>query len=404
MPIHVVGIGLDPYNLPEHSLEVIEHAQVLYGSAELLASFEDHPADKVAVDASAEDIVQKVAADKPGEHMAVVLMAGDPLYFGRGGDFAEAFGTEDVVIHPGISSLQTAAARLKIPWHDMASVNLQETEDYGRLFSALLTHRRTAVFTDERTVPSNVAQAVLDQGGGPRDFTLWVMENLEQEDERIRGFTLEEAASTSFAAVNMMIIERTGLPRLSLGLGTPDHEFSADDSLIHGPIRAVCLASLRLQAESILWDLNAGCGALSIEASSVSVNGRVYSVEKSGDRAALIRENKTAACAFQVEIVHGVMPRCLKDLPDPDRVFLCCDNDRKGEVLAEACHRLRPGGRIVLLQPMFDPAYRAKQVFASMDWPFFVTQVGASETKQSGGDVLLEGGSPVFVIGADKPK
>jgi precorrin-6Y C5,15-methyltransferase (decarboxylating) len=402
MPIHVVGIGLDPYNLPEHSLEVIEHAQVLYGSAEVLESFEDHPADKIAVDASIDTILEQVAGDRSGERMVVVLMAGDPLYFG-GGDFAELFNAEEVVIHPGISSLQTAAARLKISWQDMASVSLHESDDYGRLFSALLTHKRTAVFTDRKIIPSNVAQAVLDQGGGSEDFNVWVMENLEQENERIRGFTLEEAASTTFAAVNMMVVEHTGRPRLQLGLGTPDHEFAADDSLIHGPIRAVCLAALRLQSDSLLWDLNAGCGALGIEASSVTVNGRVYSVEKSGDRIALIRENRAAAGAFLVELVHGSMPRSLADLPDPDRVFLCCDTDRKGEVLAEACHRLKPGGRIVLLQPLFDSTYRAKQVFASMDWPFFVTQVGAAETKESGGDVLLEGGNPVFVIGADKP-
>jgi len=403
MTIHVIGLGQDPDNLPEHSQGLIEHAQVLFGGEDILEFFEDHPADKVVIKSPLDGVLQQIADAQSEGLMVVVLVDGDPLFYGFGATLVERFGPEDLRIYPGISTLQAAAAKVKIPWQDVAAVSLHGRDDYGPLFSALLTRHWVAVFTDGRSVPSAIAQTILDKGGDR--FLMWVLEDLESENEAIRRFSLEEARKKSFSKRNLVLLERNGEPDVPLGLGTPDYLFMKEKGLItKGPVRAVSIAGLRLRPDSVLWDLGAGCGAVAIEASSVCWKGRVHAVEKNADRVAMIRENIRRTGAYLVEILHGTMPGCLSDLPDPDHIFIGGGLSRGGDFLDAICQRLRPGGRLVANVVLLESLSQAERLFKSMDWNFSVTLVSAAESAGLAGSLRLEGHNPVFVIIADKPE
>ena len=401
MPIHVVGLGQDPGNLPDHSESIVEHAEFLFGGRELLDHFEDHPAEKIPITAPLDAIIDRIAAAYADKKMVVVLADGDPLFYGIGTTLIDRLGPEDIRIHPGVTTLQMAAARIKIPWQDVAAVSLHGRDDYAPLFSALITNQWVAVFTDAKSIPSAIAQTLYDKGG--ETHNMWVLENLEADSERIGRFSLDEARKKSFAKKNLVLLERRRTTEISLGLGTPDDLFMREKELItKGPVRAVSVAALRLRMDSVLWDLGAGCGSVGIEASSICHRGRVFSVEKNADRVAMIRENIRRTGAYPVEIIHGSMPGCLSDLPDPDRVFI--GGGLHGDnVLATACERLRPGGRLVCNAILLDTLARARTTFEEQDWEFSVTLVQAAETKPLAGRIRLAGGNPVFVIVADKP-
>lgn len=402
MTIHVVGLGVEPGNLSEDASWIIDNAEVLVGGKRQLVEFEDHPARKFTVTAPVEKTLDFIASEHTEDVEIVVLAGGDPLFYGIGSMIVDRFGADDVRIYPGVTTLQSAAARLKIPWHDVTPVSLHGRDDYGPLYSALIRSDWVAVYTDDKNVPSRVAQNVLDKGGDTH--AVWVLENLGAEDERLQRLTLSEAAGTSFAKLNIVFLERVSQPEVRLGLGTPDHLFSSCEAPVtKGPIRAVSVASLRMTADDVLWDLGAGCGALGIEASSLCRKGRVYAVEKNADRVKIIRANVRKSGAYLVEVVHGTMPRCLADLPEPDRIFLGGGMARDGKLLAEACERLKPGGRLVANLVLMDSLLKAKQIFSSMGWNFFITLVQASESAELAWDLHFKALNPVFVIGADKP-
>ena len=403
MTIHVVGLGIEPGNLSEDASYIIDNAQVLVGGKRQLAEYEDHPAKKHAVISPVEKTLDLIAEEYADNAEIVVLAAGDPLFYGIGSSIVERFGTDDVRIYPGVTTLQSAAARLKIPWHDVTTVSLHGRDDYGPLYSALIRADWVAVYTDDKNVPSRVAQNVMDKGGDTH--AVWVLERLGTDDERLQRMTLPEAAGSSFAKLNMVLLERVREPDVRLGLGTPDHLFAdCDAPVTKGPIRSVALATLRMTADDVLWDLGAGCGVLGIEASSLCRKGRVYAVEKNADRVGKIRENVKRSGAYLVEVVHGTMPRALSDLPDPDRIFLGGGMSRDGKLLAAACERLKPGGRLVANLVLMDNLLRAKQIFASMGWNYFITLVQASESADLAWDMHMKALNPVFIIGADKPE
>lgn len=402
MTIHVIGLGQDPENLPDHSQGLIEHAQVLFGGQDILEYFEDHPAEKVVIKSPLDGVLQQIS-DAHGEgRMVVVLADGDPLFYGFGSTLIDRLGPEDLRIYPGISTIQAAAAKVKIPWQDVAAVSLHGRDDYGPLYSALLTRDWIAVFTDGRSVPSAIAQTILDKGGDR--FLMWVLEDLETEDEQVRRFSLETARKKTFSKRNLVLLERKGEPEVPLGLGTPDELFMKEKGLItKGPVRAVSIAALRLRPESVLWDLGAGCGAVGIEASSVCWKGRVHAVEKNADRVAMIRENVRRTGAYLLEVLHGTMPGCLADLPDPDRVFIGGGLRHGDKFLGEICERLRPGGRLVANVVLLDSLGLAENIFRSMDWNYSVTLINAAGSAGLAGSQRLDGHNPVFVLTADKP-
>ncbi len=258
MTIHVVGLGLDPDNLPDHSASVIDHAQVLAGGKRQLAFFEDHPAEKIALASPLDQALDAIAEAHSTGSMVVVLADGDPLFYGIGARLIDRMGPEDVRVYSNVTTLQVAAARLRVPWNDVQTVSLHGRSDYRPLFSALRFSRWVAVFTDDANIPSAIAQTILDKGG--EKFAMWVLENLETEDERVGKYTLAEAGHKSFSHNNLVILEKRAEPEVLLGLGTPDNAFCHEEGLItKGPVRAAGIAALRPTKESDVWDLGAGC-------------------------------------------------------------------------------------------------------------------------------------------------
>lgn len=404
MTIHIIGLGQDPDNLPDDTRTLLDHAQVLVGGRALLEHFDGHPAEKLPITTPLEDVYATMAARQADGLEVVVLADGDPLFFGIGTSLIERFGPEDVRIYPNVTTLQAAAARLKIPWQGIRTVSLHGRNDYRPMFSALLEARWVAVFTDNRNIPSAIAQSILDKSG--ETHCMWVLEDLESDKERIGKYTLEEARKKSFSPRNLVLLERVAEPQIPLGLGTPDDLFMREKNLItKGPARAVGIAALRLRPDSVMWDLGAGCGAIGIEASSLTTRGNVIAVEKNANRVAMIRENIRRTGAYLVDVVHGSMPGCLADLPTPDRIFigggLAGDADT---VLDIVCKRLRPGGRLVAHAVLLDTLTRARQILEEHDWPYSVTLIQGGESAPLAGDLRIAAQNPVFALIADKPQ
>ncbi len=173
------------------------------------------------------------------------------------------------------------------------------------------------------------------------------------------------------------------------------------------PVRATGLAFLNVEPESTVWDLGAGSGSVSIEASHLARRGRVFAVERHKTRAAMIRENIRRTGAWLVDTILGSVPDCLEGLPDPDRIFigggLGGPANQESSLLSLACERLKPRGRIVVHSILLDTLHQAKDHFKKLGWFFGVTQLQASATDSLAGDLRFKAQNPVFILWAEKP-
>ncbi|WP_167512522.1 precorrin-6y C5,15-methyltransferase (decarboxylating) subunit CbiE [Oceanidesulfovibrio marinus] len=410
MALYVVGLGMDPGTLPEEHEERIYLAQVLVGGERQLAWYDDHPAEKIVVKAPVDPILDTIAERLKEGKEVVVVASGDPLYFGIADTLVRRFGQGEVDILPNISSLQAAAARIKIPWQEVVSVSLHGRENMGELLSMLMLHDRVAVLTDRRNIPSAIAQTLLERAvdeDAPhkQPFMLWVFEDMESDRERVTRYTLDEAAQTSFSRLNMVLVERTMPPPDELRIGIPDEEFSCESRVItKWPVRAVGLAGLGPVPGDVIWDLGAGCGAVSIEAAAIIRRGRIVAVERRGGRVADIRRNVARFGALIVEPVHGTVPECLDELPDPDKIFIGGGLSTTSEMLEHSAARLSPGGRLVIHCVLLDTLALTKAFLKQNNWPHEVTLIHPSQSRELAGDMHFKAYNPVFIISANKPE
>ena len=168
-------------------------------------------------------------------------------------------------------------------------------------------------------------------------------------------------------------------------------------------VRAVSLYALGLRSDSIVWDIGAGTGSVAVESARIAYRGQVYAVDKDAASAGLLESNVAKYGDGRVNITIGAAPESLRELPDPDSVFIGGGGTAMPQIMAVVFDRLRPGGRVVAnfaAMERANAAYRAMQQ-ASMSPQF--TMVAASRGRElPDGTLRLEAMNPVFIVWGQK--
>ncbi|MGB7911157.1 MAG: precorrin-6y C5,15-methyltransferase (decarboxylating) subunit CbiE [Desulfobaccales bacterium] len=409
IPVQVVGLGMSPDDLTPRALKVIREAQVLVGGRRLLSYFPDHPAQKITLGKDPEGTLGQLPA-LAADLRVVVLASGDPNFYGVGPLVLKLLGPEQVVVHPNITAVQAACARLKMAWQDASVVSL-----HGRSFQPLAESLsrgpdRVLVYTDPEHTPGAIARWLLARG--QEEARLCVLEDLGQATERLTWLSPREALEQEFSPLNLVVIlpgarqhpqaatpsEAGGLGHLHLGL--PEEALARQGGLItKAEVRAVVLAKLALTPGLTLWDLGAGCGSVSLEASLLLPGGRIIAVEQDQDRAAQIRANRAKFGVTNLEVVLGRAPACLADLPVPQRVFIGGGGRDLGEILPAVLGRLEPGdGRVVLTATLLNTLERARGVLAAAGWQMEVTLLQVSRSRPLADGAYMQAQNPVWIV------
>ena len=422
--VYIVGIGAEgAASLSAGTLELVRQAEVLVGGERLLAMFPDVHAQKVAI---REDLAAaaKSIREQTGNKKVVVLASGDPGFFGIGRYLVRQLGKDAVEIVPGISSMQLAFARIKESWEDAVflSVHARPLED---VLESVRSSGKICLFTDGRNTPDAVGRFLLDRG--ITDFRAFVCEELGSEKEKIFQGSLEELSRQKFSPLNVLILMSTSGARSArggclygqdtagriqntecriqdshTGPGIPDEEFHQvrfEKGLITKmEIRAVSLAKMGLREDSVVWDIGAGSGAVSIEASLVARRGKVYAIEKEGDRLDIIRQNVEKFSAWNVIPVKASAPEGLESLPEPDAVFVGGSGGKISQILDACCARVKTGGRIVVNLATIENLSLALSKLEERMLNTEIVYLSAARGSKIKDLHRLEGMNPVFVI------
>lgn len=402
--INVIGMGMSPADLTEGHLHLIRQAQLLVGGRRHLAAFADLGVETREID---KDLAALTAfiRERMGRQRIVVLASGDPLYFGIGTYLCKTLGREALRFHPNVNAVAAAFARIGEPWQDAAVVSLHGRDQVHRLQNALTRSTRVAVFTDHRQTSSWLGQWL--QENGWQDVRICVLEKMGGPDERISWHTPAEAAHIDFAEPNLAVLAvRTDPDARPQGasIGMPETCFTHDAGLItKAEVRAVVVSKLRLAPGQVIWDLGAGSGAVGIEASFLVPGGRVIAVEKHSERIDHIRRNRERHGAMNLEIIHGEMPQCLSDLPEPDRIFVGGGGSALEATLQTAAVRLRSGGMVVVNTVLLSSLETAQRVLAEAGMAPEVCQIQISRGVSMSGGHRLQAENPVWIVTGVKP-
>jgi precorrin-6Y C5,15-methyltransferase (decarboxylating) len=240
-----------------------------------------------------------------------------------------------------------AAARLGWPLSDTAQVSL-----HGRAIDRIRPHlqpgAKVLALTSDSDGPPMLAQLLTASGFGASRLT--VLEALGGHRERVRSAPAAAFDLAGIDPLNVVAIEVAAAANarvLARAPGLPDDLYEHDGQLTKREIRAMALSALAPRRHELLWDVGAGAGSVAVEWMLADPSLAAIAVEARPDRAARIRRNAAALGVPDLEVIEGTAPAALKDLRQPDAIFIGGGASDPG-VIETAIAALRPGGRLVI--------------------------------------------------------
>jgi precorrin-6Y C5,15-methyltransferase (decarboxylating) len=263
----------------------------------------------------------------------------------------------------------------------------------------VLASDKVSIFTDDEHTPAAIAEVLLENGVD--GYRAYVCQDLGGQDEQVIETDLPGLRNTQFSPLNILILLREQSktrPQPVLGIPEADFYRRRDGLITKQEVRAVSLAKMCLTDRSVLWDIGAGSGAISIEASCLVRKGRIYAIEKNNADVAIIKKNVRKFQAPNVVVVPAFAPEGLDRLPDPTTVFIGGSGGRMAEILDLVCQRLKPGGRIVINIVSLENLSTAVKALKARGFRPDVTLVNIARSTNIVELTRLEPLNPVFVV------
>jgi precorrin-6y C5,15-methyltransferase (decarboxylating) CbiE subunit len=183
------GPGATEY-LPPVGRVAIDQAEVVVGAARLLEAFAPKCAERIVVGADVAAALDAMA----GRNNIVVLVTGDPGLASFARTVRERFGRASCRVIPGISSVQTAFARIGLDWEDACIVSAHNEVPSRDLAG----QKKIAVLAGGEKCRS----WLVSLGVGREIF---VCENLTLPEERVRKVSVAELETMPLVSLTVVL-------------------------------------------------------------------------------------------------------------------------------------------------------------------------------------------------------
>ncbi len=398
-------IGVAPEGAPSLSPAAkrqVKQADIVFGGERLLQMFPSLTCQKVVIKNNLAGVAELIKTNL-GLKRIVVLASGDPDFFGIARYLTGKLGKQAVEIVPGVSATQVAFARIKESWDDatLVSAHSRPVED---IVESIRYSRKIGILTDDKNTP-NIIGKVLHENGF-ENCRVYVCQDLGSKKERIISTRLNRLEKLEFSPLSVLVLIRENMtesPERLLGI--PDDVFNQRKgrSLItKAEVRAISLAKMCLTERSTVWDIGAGSGAISVEASLLAGKGRVFAIEKNPDDVVIIQKNIKKFGRYNIKVVQTMAPAGLEQLPDPDSVFIGGSGGNMKAILDYISKRLKPGGHVVINVATLENLQQAVNGLDANGFAAETTLVNIARSKDIAELTRLEALNPVFIVSGER--
>jgi precorrin-6Y C5,15-methyltransferase (decarboxylating) len=397
----ITVVGLDGRPLGEEIERLLADAALVVGGGRHLETL---GVDRDRAVVLKGDLSEALARIEGTEGPVVVLASGDPGFFGIVRLLAGQFGRENLHILPGLSSVALAFARAGLSWDDAVTVSAH-ARDPRRAVNVCRAHHKVAVLTSPEFGPAELAEEL-----GESDRIFVVAEKLGEADERVFHGDASTVAGVEWEDPNVVLVldeeRRTGAKGwISSGLQSqgrwalPEGEFEHRSGMItKSATRAFVLSRLGPGPGDLIWDIGAGSGSVAIECARLGA--AAIAVERDPESCARIRRN-TGRHDVPVQLVEGMAPGVMLDLPEPDAVFIGGTGGAFEEILKLSAVRARR--TVVLALVALERVVPAARLLEDCGLEVETTFLQASGMKGVGNLHRLAAESGVFVVSGSRP-
>ena len=401
------------------AIKSIESAKVLAGGRRALAEFARADQRQIVITG---DVAATLAAIEAAlnDNEVTVMVSGDPGYYSLLPALNARFGERVGEVVPGVSSLQVAFARLKMPWQNATLLSFHGREPDrdalnfapGKIIGAL---------TDSRNNSQAIAELLL-KCGWPKNSSCHIALRLSYPEEKIidtdlQGASIGEPISHGVIIVsdksnkevnkNRIVGELFACRRAEAEfeakhqhIGIADGEFYRGKiPMTKEEVRILTIAKARISPGDTVYDIGAGTGSLTVEAARQAWRGKVYAWEKNPEGVKLIEANGRKFGAENISIIAADAPEKMTETPAADAVIIGGSGGKLAEILAAADKKLKPGGRIVLnFVTVQNLAQAIEFMRAAKNYRYETCQMQVSRWRQVGRYDMGEGQNPVYIM------
>ena len=396
--ISCIGIGMGTLDTLTHeAAETIRNADILFGAKRILESVEHMPGllhesqERVEEYRSAQ--IAEYLSTRPHLTRIVILMSGDVGFYSGARLVQDAFPDEKIDYYCGISSVVYFASKVPTSWQDAKLLSA-----HGRSLNLLNCVQRypkiimiVSGVEDVRAICQELVEAEMTY------VHVTVGTNLSYQEETVTSGTPEAFLQAETTGLHIMLIENPQAKHIIVP-GMSDESFVRGKvPMTKEEIRILSVAKLQLTEDSIVYDVGAGTGSVSMECARLCTNGTVYAVERNPEGIALIRENSKKLRLSNVKAIEGLAPEALMDLPAPTHAFIGGSAGNMGEIL-DVLRAKNPSVRIVINTIALESISEVMQLLKERGYDADIVQISAAKSRVLGRYHMMTGLNPVYII------
>ena len=186
-------------------------------------------------------------------------------------------------------------------------------------------------------------------------------------------------------------------------LGIDDEKFLRGNvPMTKQEIRILTLAKARIGVDSVVVDVGAGTGSITIEAARLASNGKVFAIERKLEAVELIKRNVEKFSVGNVEIICAAAPEGLDALPELDAAIIGGSGGQLEKILDVLGGKLKRGGRLVLNSITIQTTAAALEYFRTRGWLYEACQIQITRLERVGRYDMNKALNPVWIIAAEK--
>lgn len=349
MVFHVIGIGNKTPEPTEQNLSLIQRHAIFSGGQrhyDLVKHLLPAIHQWIGIKSPMEQVFERY--QQAGQPI-IVFASGDPLFYGMANTLRTKYPQAEIHTYPYFSSIQLLAHRAAINSNLLRTVSV-----HGRSWLALdeaiiRQEPLIGVLTDGEKSPSAIAKRLLDYGY--TNYSIWIGEDLEGEQERVRQLSLQKAAKESFHSLNGVILQKETHRDISFGIEDAAFEGleGRPNMITKMPIRLCSLHALALGSKTVLWDIGFCTGSLSIEAKLRFPGLDIHAFEKRTECLEIIQNNQRKHGTPGINVYIGdIFEADLTQISQPQAVFVGGHGGRLNELLQKINPCLDAGAVIVI--------------------------------------------------------
>lgn len=395
--IALVGIGMgsaDCRTMTQEALDYCRHADLLIGAGRMLEAVAV-PGQRTVKEYRAEEVSRLIREDKESRQIAI-LLSGDVGFFSGAKNLLRVL-PERTEVMPGISSLIYFCGRLRQSWDDICI-----TSSHGRtcnLVGEICRNEKVFSILGTEDAVRNLCRTLLDYGMA--DLQIDIGENLSYPEEKLLHGSPEDFVNYSGNALSVLLVQNPN-PDFSVAPGIPDESFERDRvPMTKEEIREISVSKLRLTDRSVVYDVGAGSGSVSVETALRAREGRVFAIEKNPVAVQLLYRNKKKFRADNLQIVEGLAPEALEALPAPTHAFIGGSSGNLKDILRLLLKK-NPRIRVVINCITLETVGEALDAMKTLPLGHTdIVSVSVARAKKAGPYHMMMGQNPVYILSAD---